>query len=75
MLHRGKNQLIKAIFRSNKGFTAAFAVFYILQAALTMWMLMLPSSVRGTIEKFADEYNMKCSPFVRQCGIIKIYRF
>lgn len=58
MLHNGKNQLIKAIFRSNHGFTAAFAVFYILQAALTMWMLMLPSSVRGTIERFADEYNM-----------------
>lgn len=58
MHHNGKNQLIKAIFRSNHGFTTAFAVFYILQAALTMWMLMLPSSVRGTIEKFADEYNM-----------------
>ncbi|MGN0604579.1 MAG: hypothetical protein ACI4I2_11440, partial [Oscillospiraceae bacterium] len=50
--------MIKAIFRSNHGFTAAFAFFYILQAALTMWMLILPSSVRGTIEKFADEYNM-----------------
>lgn len=58
MYRIGKNQMIKAIFRSNHGFTAAFAFFYILQAALTMWMLVLPSSVRGTIEKFADEYNM-----------------
>lgn len=58
MYRTGKNQMIKAIFRSNHGFTAAFAFFYILQAALTMWMLILPSSVRGTIEKFADEYNM-----------------
>lgn len=57
MYHNGKNQLIKAIFRSNHGFTAAFAFFYILQSALTMWMLMLPSSVRGTMEKFSEEYN------------------
>ena len=58
-MHRMKiTKLTKAIFRSNRGFTAAFAFFYILQAALTMWMLVLPSSIRGTIEKFAEEYNM-----------------
>ena len=58
MYHTRNNQLVKAIFRSNHGFTAALAIFYVLQAALTMWMLILPSSVRGTIKKFADEYNM-----------------
>ena len=58
MGHTGKNQLIKAVFRSNHGFTVALAVFYILQAALTMWMLVLPSSVRSSIEQFADENHM-----------------
>lgn len=58
MHNKGKSNLIKAIFRSNHGFTAAFVFFYILQAALTMWMLVLPSSIRGTTEKFAEEYNM-----------------
>ena len=58
MYHTRNNHLVKSVFRSNHGFTAALAIFYVLQAALTMWMLVLPSSVRGTIEKFADEYNM-----------------
>lgn len=58
MYHTRNNQLVKGIFRSNLGFTAALAVFYVLQAALTMWAFMLPSSVRGTIERFADEYKM-----------------
>ena len=58
MYHTRNNHLVKSVFRSNHGFTAALAIFYVLQAALTMWMLVLPSSGRGTIEKFANEYNM-----------------
>lgn len=50
--------MTRAIARANPGFTAAFAFFYILQAALTIWMLMLPGSIRNTLDVFMEDYNI-----------------
>ena len=41
----------------------------------TLGMLNAPTTVSGRVTAELEMALLKCSPFVRQCGIIKIYRY